>query len=236
MDIKGTLKRLVPKTLHFAYNRLVSRRKIQRRLGDWFEIDWKEKASSLDDRSWVEVYNRSWENCSASDLSEEDLLRIREKVEKCDTLLDAGCGDGKLLENLADLARFRCGVDLSGTGLRQARERLREGTLLTQAFLEKLPFRDHAFEVVICAHTLEHVKDLTSAVKELKRVARHRLIILAPSQEYLPYTEDYHLHYFSKESDLINLIGIENAVCEKYTILPGVCAYSGDVLLFTGYL
>jgi ubiquinone/menaquinone biosynthesis C-methylase UbiE len=36
----------------------------------------------------------------------------------------------------------------------------------------RLPFRDGAFDFVVCSHTLEHVPDPESAISEMCRVAK----------------------------------------------------------------
>ncbi len=48
--------------------------------------------------------------------------------------------------------------------------------------IQKLPFDDQVFDVIICSHVLEHVPDDKKAVKELKRVLRKdgKMIILVP--------------------------------------------------------
>lgn len=231
--MKTTAKRLLPRWAHHLVNRLVSRGKIRRRHGDWFDLEWKRRAGGSSDRDWVETYDRSWEHWEEQDLAPKDLERIRERGERCDTLLDAGCGDGYLLAALAGAARRRFGADLSGEGLVRARERLGPNVPLVQAFLEALPFADRAFEVVVSTHVLEHVRDLDAAISELKRVCRRRLIVLVPRQQYLPYTEDYHLHFFPEARDLRAAFADPRARVERFTIPEGVCAYAGDIHLLT---
>ncbi len=231
--MRSLLKKVVPRPVLRLYNRLVSRRRIVRRLGDWFDVEWNRRASDAGDREWLETYDRSWEHWGEQDLSPDDLRRIGEQVGRCATLLDAGCGDGYLLESLAGQADVRYGLDLSGVGLRRARERLGPDIHLVQGFLESLPFEDDAFEVVVSTHVLEHVKHLDKAAAELIRVARRRVIVLVPSQEPMTYTEDYHLHYFPRQGRLLKHFPESGAHCERYSVPPGVCAYQGDVLLLT---
>ncbi|MDK9699771.1 MAG: class I SAM-dependent methyltransferase [bacterium] len=231
MSFKQTLKRIIPKLLHHLYNRVVSRGKIASIYGDWFELDWKKTATNADDETWKKVYNVSWEHWSQQDLSPLDLTKIEALVPENVTLLDAGCGDGYLLAHLLGKGRILSGVDLSETAIRKARERLGNAVNLQTAFLEKLPYCDKEFDVVVSAHTLEHVKQFGAAVSELQRVCKQRLILLVPSQEYLPYTQDYHLHFFPKNEDFLNRVNIPNARLERYTVSDGLCAYAGDVLL-----
>ncbi|MDZ7762755.1 MAG: methyltransferase domain-containing protein [Desulfovermiculus sp.] len=65
-----------------------------------------------------------------------------------------------------------------------------------QAELPLLPFIDQMFDTVVCTHTLEHIPDIRQAVKELRRVAKKRLIIVLPRQRPYRYTFDLHLHFF----------------------------------------
>ena len=128
------------------------------------------------------------------------------------------------------------GVDISGTALHKARKRLGEGVLLVQSFIENLPFASDSFDVVVSTHTIEHVKDMDKAVSELKRIATKNLVILVPKQEYLPYTEDYHLQFFPTEQVLLDRVGIKSARCERYVTGDETTNYQGDVLLLTADL
>lgn len=228
---KTKIKSILPRSIHQLYNRLFSKRIIQQQLGLWFDMEWKRKALSANDEIWVETYDEAWRNCSEQDLSQADIRKIGDMVIPGAAVLDAGCGDGFLLEALLGKTRRLAGVDVSEVALGLARRRMGKEVLLVQAFLEKLPFRENAFDIVVSAHTLEHVKDIEGAVSEIKRVASRRIIILVPSQKYLPYSMDYHIHFFPLKEDLLKLVGLDQAVCDIYTIPPGMCAYQGDVLL-----
>lgn len=203
-------------------------------MGSWFELDWKKEAGRASTETWVDVYDRSWVECGDQDLTQHDRERIASEVFPNATVLDAGCGDGFLLEEIGKKTDNCVGVDISGVALRGAKKRLGENTRLVQAFLEHLPFKDDAFDVVVTAHALEHVRDLKAAAGELKRVAARRLVVMVPIQEYLPYTEDYHLQFFSTEDDLLSLFNIPNATCHKITVPTNHGAFRGDALLLVG--
>jgi len=231
--LKALLKRIAPRWFRRLYNRLISRALIRRKLGSWFDIDWNRTAKERSTSEWTAVYDRSWENWAGQDLGARDVERLRAEISECDSLLDAGCGDGFLLENLRDLADVVLGVDLSRKGLLLARKRLGPTPLLVQSLLESLPFTDNSIDTVISTHTLEHVKELDAAIAELIRVARKKLVILVPCQDEVLYSEDYHLHYFPRPEDLLKRVGLPQAVCKRHTVEPGECAYEGDVLVLT---
>jgi len=231
--VKQRLKRLLPGWVKRLYNRTVSKTIIRNKFGSWLDIEWNRNARERSDREWVAAYNTSWKYWQESDLAPGDVERIRNEIRNCSSLLDAGCGDGFLLERVRDLAVSCAGMDLSLSGLKLARKRLGDDQPLVQSFLEALPFPSRCFDTVVTTHTLEHVKDLQRAVSELKRVTARKLIVLVPCQEEVLYSEDYHLHYFSKEADLLNLFSLPNARCVRYIVPPGECSYAGDVLLLT---
>jgi SAM-dependent methyltransferase len=93
------------------------------------------------------------------------------------TLLDVGCGRGELLHQ-ADVP-FAVGTDLARRGIRHLRRPAVIASML------ELPFPDRAFEVVLCAETLEHLDpaDLPRAAAELRRVAARSLVITVPYAE-----------------------------------------------------
>lgn len=75
--------------------------------------------------------------------------------------------------------------------------------------LTKLPFDDNEFDVVVCTHALEHIKDIAKALSELRRVCRKKLIIVVPRQREYRYTVDLHINFFPYEYDLRRLMQLE---------------------------
>jgi SAM-dependent methyltransferase len=94
-------------------------------------------------------------------------------------LLDAGCGAGTTLD---DLARFGAahGVELDPLGVQAARGR---GFDVRQARVEELPFDDGAFDGVTCLDVIEHTPDDVRSLEELRRVTRPggALIVTVPA-------------------------------------------------------
>ncbi|MFQ5410737.1 MAG: polysaccharide deacetylase family protein [Phycisphaerae bacterium] len=109
--------------------------------------------------------------------------RLRERSPK--TVLEYGCGDGRILERLST-ERDRpwkklVGVDSSERMLRLARERLKHAdgvTLLPADAREALPFADGFFDATLTCGALQHVHadDLPAVLHQLHRVtARTRV-------------------------------------------------------------
>ncbi len=219
--MKKTLRRLTPRPILHLYNRIVSRAKIGRLYGAEFDLEWKRRAKDADLSLWRHTYDSSWENFAQGDLSPFDLEKLGELVPPGVSILDAGCGDGVLLESLAGKNRKLFGIDLSTTALKLATVRLKGGASFTGGMLESLPFQDKSFDVVFTTHTLEHVQNLKAAVSELQRICRNRLVIVVPIQEYLPYTEDYHISFFPTEEDLRRQILLPGATIERSSGLRG---------------
>jgi SAM-dependent methyltransferase len=106
-----------------------------------------------------------------------DLERLR--VRSGERLLDAGCGEGRHCFGALERGAHVVGLDLDAGGLHAHRERLairakEKGRLA--AFLQgntfHLPFRDGAFDKVICSEVMEHVHDYRAAARELARVVK----------------------------------------------------------------
>lgn len=227
--MKKTIKSITPKWLHYLYNRIISKRIILNRHSNWFDVEWKQRANLANEDEWKRIYDLSWEHWSQSDLSESDIKRILSKLPEEGKILDVGCGDGFLLSQIHNGVRELYGVDLSERALALARQRIGYSVQLSQASIDQIPYTDDFFDVVVCTHTLEHVKDLTKAVSELKRVAKKRLLVLVPSQEYLPYTDDYHIQFFPGVENLALALTVPEICIERYSIPAGQCAYQGDV-------
>jgi O-antigen biosynthesis protein len=95
--------------------------------------------------------------------------------------LDLGCGDGRLSAELG--AAELTAADVSQVALERARRRLPDARLVELVPDAPLPFGDGEFELVLCAETLEHVRDVQLLLSEARRVLepRGRLAITTPA-------------------------------------------------------
>lgn len=96
-------------------------------------------------------------------------------------VLDLGCGDGRLTAGLE--AGELTAADVSRVALDRAAWRLPGARLVQLGLDEPLPFGDGDFDLVLCAETIEHVRDLQLLLSELRRVLEPggRLALTTPA-------------------------------------------------------
>ena len=112
------------------------------------------------------------------------------------SLLDAGCGAGKLLKDLSTSYDPAIGVDISPTGVLLCKKRGLD-KLITGSVSE-LPFKDESFEAAISLDVIYHmqVPDDRVALKELQRVLTPGGILLLnlPAFDFLSGSHDRQVH------------------------------------------
>jgi SAM-dependent methyltransferase len=123
--------------------------------------------------------------------------------------LDVGCGDGRLTAEL-DAAELTA-ADVSAVALERARRRLTNARLVELEPDAPFPLDDAAFDLVLCAETIEHVRDVQLLLSEIRRVLRPggRLALTTPSHLPLgprPNPLSPHLRQFTRRS-LSRLLG-----------------------------
>jgi hypothetical protein len=106
-----------------------------------------------------------------------DLIERLWPADAC-TMLDAGAGAGRLLNNIiVNAAAVAC--DLSVTALKRIR------APSVAALATALPFPDRSFDLSLCSNVLEHLTepDLARAFGELARISSKYVMIVSPIGE-----------------------------------------------------
>jgi ubiquinone/menaquinone biosynthesis C-methylase UbiE len=172
--------------------------------GKSFDLDFKQHAFDMSDREIADAYDRLAQGGARfrdSDSTPAQIDAIAHAARG--RVLEVGCGNGAIAERLHQ-AHEVVAVDVTLASAQQTRERA--SCTVALAGLPDLPFKDNAFDTVVCSHTLEHIPDLWRAAAELRRVAT-RTIVVVPCQRYYKYTVDYHLHFFPSAGPLERLLG-----------------------------
>ena len=102
-------------------------------------------------------------------------------------LLEIGPGNGAMTTRLRTAGHDVRAVDLHPS---------RADWHYLQGTVDSVPLPDKSVDGIVMAHVIEHVPSLTKAFLELERVARRRVLIVAPKQRFFRWTFDYHLHFF----------------------------------------
>lgn len=91
------------------------------------------------------------------------------------TLLDLGSGNGYFSYELRN--------DFTITAVDFSHQMLMMSPLenRVQADISQLPFQDESFDIVLCANTLHHVEDVNACLKEMRRIARKRVVNVEPN-------------------------------------------------------
>ncbi len=108
---------------------------------------------------------------------EEQLKKIKIikkylKVKPKDKLLDIGCGTG--LTTIPWKCR-RYGIDPSKKLLEKARQKNK--VTYKQASAERIPFKDHFFDVAISITAIQNFKNIEKGLKEIKRVGKDKFVL-----------------------------------------------------------
>ncbi len=114
-------------------------------------------------------------------------------------ILDAGCGSGRTLQELAAYG-VASGIELSEQAAEVARARglgeVRVGRL------EQLPWPDASFDLITCLDVIEHTPDDRATLAELRRVCRPggRLLVTVPAYPSLWSAHDEANHHYRRYS------------------------------------
>ena len=104
----------------------------------------------------------------------EELKPLASFVTEGDTVLDLGCGNGRLYQIFQDLPISYIGVDQSEELLVLAHKHFHQGKFVQGSML-KIPFPDQSVHVIFCIAAFQHIPGREmqiQALKEMKRVLK----------------------------------------------------------------
>ena len=186
-------------------------------------IRFKEVVHSMSDEEFTAFYEtlKCRANMRPTDCSEASLKWVLEGIDvhKSRSLLDVGCGRGHCIDKF-----LRLGLDVTGCDI-YAKPTTTSAAGYVQGNVESLPFSDRSFDIVTCFHTLEHVRRLSAALQELKRVSRSQLFLIVPQQRFFRFTLDLHIHFFYSPAYFRSLVDCEPSECSQIGGDIVYCAY-----------
>jgi 2-polyprenyl-3-methyl-5-hydroxy-6-metoxy-1,4-benzoquinol methylase len=125
-------------------------------------------------------------------------------------VLDAGCGSGRLLDELTRYGWRVSGLDMNPDSVAIARDRGHED--VQQGAVETLPWEDEAFDLVTSLDVVEHTADDRVSLRELRRVLRPEgwMLITVPAFQALWSTHDvFNNHYRRYDRPMMRAVAAE---------------------------
>lgn len=185
-------------------------------------MQFKSKVYNYTEEEYASFYNNlnTISRNRATDLNGACIDFILDKIDDSSVnLVDIGCSSGYLLGKIGDKYP---NLALSGFDIKEPSGN--EPFTYVHGNIEKLPFEDNSFDVVVCCHTVEHLLKLDICIEELVRITKKQLFIVTPCQRFFYYTLDEHVNFFPYQEKLTSILPFENYECHK---LQGDWAYVG---------
>ena len=118
-----------------------------------------------------------WERRYHRKKAELIYFALKSKTPTNNMVLDAGCGSGELSKTLYQAGSDVISLDISKSYLNRLKGIVHHRIC---ASIENLPFRDHAFNIVLCSDVIEHLQTYDEPINELFRVTAGSAIISTP--------------------------------------------------------
>ncbi|MDD4908579.1 MAG: class I SAM-dependent methyltransferase [Candidatus Omnitrophica bacterium] len=125
-------------------------------------------------------------------------------------VLEAACGSGQGLGYLAEKAKKVIGVDIDEKILAKAKEHYRESKNIRLELMDvqKLPFTDSSFDVIILYEAIYYLPEPAEFIKKAYRLLRRngQLLICTANKELPDFNPSPHSHKYFSASELFELI------------------------------
>lgn len=112
------------------------------------------------------------------------LIKTLKKL-KVESILDAGCGEGFILNRLMqeNVGKNLEGIDYSKQAVGIGKKQF-PFLNIKVGDIYNLSYPDNSFDAVICSEVLEHLKDPAAAIREIRRVSKKYAVISVPNEPF----------------------------------------------------
>ena len=139
---------------------------------------------------------RCWHSASRYDAHNRLDVTIKFFLDECngDTVLDLGCGQGGLINCLAERFKFVVGMDISRVGIKKAwsNSHKKQKCNFIVADIEHLPFKPNCFDVVVMVEVLEHLSSQAQALQSITTILKlssGHFVLTTPNRLYHDFSE-----------------------------------------------
>ena len=132
---------------------------------------------------WSNFYRRTLFGLELRRIQRNALDRLR--VLPGQRVLDLGCGPGDGALKLTQMSAVAIGLDYSQGMLDTARKERSLAGRLTRGDAGRLPFRDGAFDKIVCTNSFHHYPNHFASLQEMRRVLKPGglLVLVDPRQD-----------------------------------------------------
>jgi len=148
------------------------------------------------------------------------------------TVLEVGCGAGMGLPYLEAHARTIVGGDYTMSLLQEARRNLPDANLVRMD-AQRLPFRDHVFDVVLMLEMIYYVADKRAALDECRRVLKPggKLMVCLPNRDRPDFNPSPFSTGYPNPGEIADLFGKSGFDVHVYGGFPVESESSRDRIL-----
>lgn len=133
----------------------------------------KGKSNVYDPKEGYDIYANQYDRkLDFLNSFEGDILKRMFKNFRGKSVLDVGCGTGRLIRSLKDAGAIVTGADISDQMVKIAEKKFPDIEVVS-ADIGNLPFEDNSFDVVVAAFVIVHLKSLKKAFDEVYRVLKN---------------------------------------------------------------
>jgi len=184
--------------------------------------------------SWSENWEKDLvkDTPLVKDFKRRELEFLKEHIPKGASVIEAGCGEGRVLECVSEKASFLAGIDINSSLVEKARERFKENKN-AEFFCEgiiKTHFADSTFDYgILSMNTLGNLgENKIAALIELERILKNdgKIIIVVYSEKAFEerirhYTGLYKFEILNKEKGKVKLFcsfdGVNPIITEQFS-------------------